>query len=69
MSNYDICMLCPLATCAGKCLCTVDGAAIEVHAEKGDCPVGKYEYPEARVMPVKEKTEDCGCSRAKRKSS
>ena len=54
MSNLSICHRCPhrQRTCAGPCPCTVDGIDIRIHAQKGDCPKGYFDHPEAMPKPT-----------------
>lgn len=40
-ANKLVCLHCPLASCAGACVCH-DGKPIEAHALAGDCPDGLF---------------------------
>jgi hypothetical protein len=52
---FSCCRSCSYATCAGKCLCSLSGQAIELHAEKLYCPdpekprFGSGEFPEGWI--------------------
>ena len=46
-SNLSACHRCPRRqqTCSGLCACLEDGRDIVIHAEAGDCPLGKHQPP------------------------
>lgn len=40
--RLSVCLACPAASCAGVCVCTINGRPVQQNAARGSCPLDRF---------------------------